>query len=146
MSEMMLTTTRQINAPVETVFNAWLSPEMLKKFMLPGTTTLVPRAETDPRVGGRFTIVMRDGGKDIAHSGTYLSIDRHSKIVFTWESPFSVDGSTVTLDLRALDAKSCEITLTQVKFASESARDGHRKGWDGILEALSKINPQDFAA
>ena len=140
MSELSLTTTRQINAPVEKVFNAWLSPETLKKFMLPGGAgASVPSASVDPKVGGRFTIVMADGEKDIPHAGTYLTIDPHSRIVFTWESPFSAEGSTVSLDLRAIDPSKTELTLTHVAFNSESSRDGHKKGWDAILEALGQV-------
>ena len=56
MSELSLTTTRQINAPVEKVFNAWLSPETLKKFMLPGEGMHVPKAEVDPRSAGALPL------------------------------------------------------------------------------------------
>ena len=34
-AELTLTLSRTINAPVEKVFNAWLNPEILAKFMLP---------------------------------------------------------------------------------------------------------------
>jgi uncharacterized protein YndB with AHSA1/START domain len=137
MTELSLTTTRQINAPVEKVFDAWLSAETLKRFMLPGEGMSVPKAEVDPQVGGRFAIVMAAGDDEIPHAGTYLTIDPHSRIVFTWESPFSTDGSTVTLDMRPVDAGRTELTLTHVKFATESSRDSHQKGWEGILAALS---------
>lgn len=137
MSELSLTTTRQINAPVEKVFNAWLSPDTLKRFMLPGEDMHVPKAEVDAKVGGRFAIVMASGKDEIPHAGTYLTIDPHSKIVFTWESPFSVEDSTVTLDMRPLDAGKTELTLTHVRFANADSRDGHQKGWEQILAALA---------
>ncbi|MBU1306454.1 MAG: SRPBCC domain-containing protein [Alphaproteobacteria bacterium] len=137
MSELSLTTTRQIKAPVEKVFNAWLAAETLQRFMMPCSGGSLAKVATDPHVGGRFSIVM--GEEEIPHAGTYLAIDPHSRIVFTWESPYSVDGSTVTLDFRALDAQHTELTLTHVKFASEGSRDGHTKGWDIILVALAGL-------
>lgn len=39
----------------------------------------------------------------LPHSGVYETIDRPRRLVFTWESPHSIDGSTVTLDLAPVD-------------------------------------------
>jgi uncharacterized protein YndB with AHSA1/START domain len=140
MTELSLTTTRVIRAPVEKVFNAWLETETLKKFMVPCEGGSVPVAETDAREGGRFKVIMSTGEKDIPHAGTYLDIEPHSKIVFTWESPFSVDGSTVTLLFKPIDAGETELTLTQVKFADEGSRDGHLGGWTYILNMLAEAS------
>ena len=74
MTELSLRVTRTINAPIEAVFNAWLDPAMLVRFMTPGEGVTVPKAETDARVGGRFDIVMTAGEKELPHSGTYLGI------------------------------------------------------------------------
>lgn len=137
--ELSLTVTKTIPAKPEKVFNAWLDPKMLAKFMTPGDTMTVPRAETDPREGGRFEIIMATPEKELPHCGTYLEVTPHSRLVFTWESPHSIDGSTVTLDFRPSDDGATEIELTQVKFASDSAVEGHRKGWTAILEELAKV-------
>ena len=40
---------------------------------------------------------MRAGSDDMPHAGTYVTIDRPRRLVFTWESPFSVEDSTVAL-------------------------------------------------
>ena len=137
MSELSLTTARVINAPAEKVFNAWLKGETLKKFMLAGEGMTIPQAEADAKVGGRFSILMVMDGKELPHGGEYLVIDPHEKIVFTWESPYSVDGSTVTLDFKAVDAGKTELTLTHVKFPTEESRDNHKAGWSRILEVLA---------
>jgi uncharacterized protein YndB with AHSA1/START domain len=136
MEELSLTTTRVTKAPVEKVFEAWLSAEMLRKFMVPCEGGSARTVETDGREGGRFLIVMSTGTKDIPHQGTYLAIDRYTKMVFTWESPFSIDGSTVALQFKPLESGYTELTLTQVKFANESARDGHFAGWSYLLDNL----------
>ena len=135
MTDLSLTTTHTLAAPPERVFNAWLDPEMLAKFMRPAEGMEVPKASSDPREGGRFEIVMKAGDQEIPHAGTYKVIKPHSKLVFTWESPMSVDGSTVTLDFTPVDGGTL-VKLHHVKFPSEESRDNHEGGWANILVAL----------
>jgi len=137
MTELSLNVSRTINAPAEALFNAWLDPDMLARFMLPGKGTTVPKAATDPVEGGRFDIMMKAGDQELPHAGTYKKIDRHSKIIFTWESPFSVDGSTVTLDFKPVDGGT-EVNLHHVKFPTEESRDNHEGGWKSILAKLDE--------
>lgn len=135
MTELSLTVERTINARQEDVFSAWLKPEMLKKFMMPGEGMTVPVAANDPREGGRFEIVMQAGENEIPHAGTYKEISPHERIVFTWESPFSVEDSTVTLTFKPVD-EGTHVTLTHVRFSDAQTRDNHQGGWIGILAAL----------
>lgn len=134
-SDLSLTVSRTIDAPVEAVFEAWLDPDMLSRFMMPGDDVTVPSVRVDAVEGGRFEIIMKSGDEEIPHSGVYETIDRYDRLVFTWESPHSIDGSTVTLEFTPVDGGT-EVTLTQVKFSSEGSRDGHEKGWTRILAAL----------
>ena len=138
MSELELTVKHTIAAPREKVFNAWLSPETLAIFMRTARDGLPsPKIETDPVKGGRFLIVMMTPEKEIPHSGTYLEISPHSRLAFTWESPYSLDDSVVTIDFIEPKPDTTEITLKQVKFRSEQARDGHIGGWNAILTLLA---------
>jgi uncharacterized protein YndB with AHSA1/START domain len=135
--DLRLTLSRHLDAPVERVYQAWLDPALLVRFMGNPQRAHLARAETDPRVGGRFVLVMNNGEKDIDHTGTYLQLTPHSRIAFTWQSPYSTaEGSTVTLDL-VPEAEGTHLTLTHVRFASESSRDGHRSGWATILDGLA---------
>jgi len=135
MTDLTLTTQRIIAAPPERVFGAWLDPDMLMKFMLPGPGMRCPRASTEPKVGGRFALVMMNDQTEIPHAGTYTEITPHSRIVFTWESPYSTEGSTVTLTFDPV-AAGTHLTLTHVRFPSEESRDNHARGWDNIIAAL----------
>ena len=130
-----LTVSHRYRAPREAVFDAWLDPGMLQRFMQPGPGMSVPRADTDPREGGRFDIVMEADGQEIPHHGIYRSIERPERLVFTWQSPYSVPDSTVTLTFAEVEGGT-EVTLTHVRFADEGARDNHRGGWTAILAAL----------
>ena len=140
MQELSLSLTRIVNTTPERLFNAWLTPAMLKKFMVPCEGGAVPIAETDAREGGQFKIVMFNGEKDIEHKGTYLTIIPHEKLAFTWQSAFSLDDSTVTINLKPLGPARTEMILTQVKVRNEGTRDGHIKGWALILDQLSALH------
>lgn len=139
MTDLTLNVSRIIDAPIEKVFNAWLDPEMLTKFILPMPGMPQPDVQTDGEEGGGFTIVMHVGEDKIPHSGKYLEITRHSKLVFTWESPFSPDDSTVTLDFKTVDDNKTAVDLTHVKFLHEDARQDHEGGWTTILDTLNSV-------
>ena len=88
-TELKLETSRIIKASPEVLYDAWLDPSMLAKFMRPGPDMSVPEAKADAREGGRFLIVMRVGDQDLPHEGTYKTLDRPNRLAFTWESPMS---------------------------------------------------------
>jgi uncharacterized protein YndB with AHSA1/START domain len=136
-TELSLECTRLIAAPREKLFDAWLDPDMLTRFMHPGENMSVPEATTDPREGGRFLVVMRAGDKDLPHQGTYKTIDRPNRLAFTWESPMSpVEGSTVTIDFEEADGGT-NLRLRHVRFPSDESRANHEAGWARILDTLA---------
>ena len=138
MNDLKVELTQVVKAPRDRVFDAWLDPKMLTRFMAPAPNMSVPRAETDPREGGRFLVVMRAGDTDMPHEGTYTVIDRPNRLAFTWESPHStVEGSTVTLDFTEVPGGT-EIHLVHVLFRDEGSRNGHEGGWRSILAELAK--------
>ena len=140
MNDLICKLSRVINAPIDKVFDAWLDPQLLSRFMLPMPEMPQPKTEVDGREGGRFTIYMDVGEKIIPHSGTYLELDRPNRLVFSWESPFSTDGSTVTLEFTAQDKVKTRLELTHVRFIDEETRDNHEIGWGNILAALDDLS------
>ena len=137
-TDLALEVSHHIPAPREQVFDAWLNPKMLTRFMTPGPDMSVPEAKTDPKVGGRFLVVMRAGDNDMPHQGTYREIRRPDRLSFTWESPFSqIENSTVTLDFAEADGGT-NVTLRHVRFESEESRDNHNGGWSRILATLAE--------
>lgn len=140
MEELSLTVTRRIEAPRARVFEAWLDPRLLARFMrTPSSSAGLATVENDPVKGGTFRIVMPTPEKDVPHTGTYLEIDRHARLAFTWASPHSLDDSVVMIDFAELGPEATEISLSQVKFRNEGARDGHEKGWTAIIDELARL-------
>src|SRR5207244_1103972 len=103
---------RSFAAPAEHVFNAWLDPSSIGKWMFGPALREeeVLHLEIDPRVGGKFSFLVHRQGTEIDHVGTYREIDRPRRLVFTWGIVGS-DESRVTIDIRAQD-EGCELTLT----------------------------------
>ena len=134
-----LTISRIIPAPPKTVFEAWLDPMALAKFIKPMDGMSDCTVEVDAREGGNFLIVMKAGGKDLPHHGTYKTIERYEKLVFTWVSERSIPGSTVTLNFEESDPNETRLTLHHAGFADEGARNSHQGGWGAIIEQLSRF-------
>ena len=63
--EYSVTVRREIAAPAEDLFDAWLDADSLGSWLRPAGIRET-RAETDPRVGGAFRIVMVDDASTIA--------------------------------------------------------------------------------
>lgn len=88
-------------------------------------------------VGGSFSLLMVAKEGKLPHGGAYKTINPFSTIAFSWISPFTVEGSLVTLNFSRKDGGT-DVTLTHVKFADEEARSNHEGGWKVILESLEK--------
>lgn len=138
MPELSLTVNRVIPVTAERIFNAWLDPTMMARYMAFRPDIQISDARSDARVGGRFHFIVTTGDKNNPHGGTYTTITPHSHLVFTWESPFSAPGSTVDISLRTV-AGGTEVSLTHQRFLSEDSREGHRAGWTGILASLDAM-------
>ncbi len=140
MAELSVHINKIIHAPIEKVFDAWLNPSMLSKFMKGMPDKTDTDVKIDAREGGHFTFVMHFGNDKIAHTGTYVKIDRPHKLVFTWASPHSVaDNSTVSVTFTTMDDHRTNVSLTHVKFIDEESRSGHEEGWRNILENLNDM-------
>lgn len=132
-----LTVERVIDATPEALFDAWLDPETMKRFLGPEDIT-VPDATTDPHKGGRFEVTLRSDGQDRLHAGTYTLIDRPSRLAFTWESQSSHPETEITLSF-APGPAGTRVTLTQIHFLDKDQRDSHGKAWTSILRKLAAI-------
>ncbi len=127
---------RTIPIARERVFDAWLDPVRLARFMRPSSTARAT-AEVDPHVGGRFRIVMYhpNASAGTEHTGEYLLIDRPRRLSFTWRSVHTDNQvTTVTIDFIDRDGGT-EVVLTHTQLPSTEV-EGHRKGWSDILQAL----------
>ena len=68
---------RTFQAPVEAVFDAWTSEEVIRRWWQAEVGWETSEAEVDLRVGGAVRVVMRDPDKDVEHGGGgyYTEVD-----------------------------------------------------------------------
>jgi uncharacterized protein YndB with AHSA1/START domain len=132
---------RRFEASPERVFDAWLDPEIARKWLFSTPDGEMVRAETDPRIGGSFTFTERRNGEDIEHVGEYLVIDRPTRLVFTFAVPkYSDEYDRVTVEIRRLGT-GCELTLTN-EMSPEIHREWGeqtRSGWTTLLDGLAAV-------
>jgi uncharacterized protein YndB with AHSA1/START domain len=130
---------RTLAADTERVFQAWIDPAILVKWMGPGDIS-VSVAETDVRVGGAFKIVMDEPeGETYTATGTYEEIIDNEKLVFNWTWDHVDEVTLVTIALRAIGDNETELTLTHTGFAEKDVRDHHEQGWNGCLDKLPPV-------
>lgn len=134
-----LTVTKTIPAPAKSVFEAWLNPEALARFMKPGPNMSDARVDVDPREGGAFEIIMIAGEAELPHRGEYKTIKRYERLAFSWLSGHAPEGSLVTIDFRAVSDNETELTLHHVGLPTEESRDNHNGGWTRIVEVATKV-------
>lgn len=138
-----VTVKRAFAAPAERVFDAWLTPRLLGQWMFGPDIrdeTLL-RLDVDPRVGGRFSMLVERDGKRIDHVGEYLVIDRPHRLSFTWTiaGEADQDGSRVDIVITPT-ATGCELRLTHAlprAWADYADRTQH--GWSTMLDALHAL-------
>ncbi len=135
--ENVLVVRRLLPVPREQVFAAWLDPASLARWMRPGDFTSAT-VEVDPRVGGKFRIVMMGGQGDYEHWGEYLAIEPPSLLSFTWVSAATDLRSTV-VSLEFLErGTGTELILTHRRLPATKV-DAHREGWTDIIRELDAM-------
>jgi uncharacterized protein YndB with AHSA1/START domain len=135
-SRLELRVTRRFGASAERVFDAWLDPDLARKFLFATPTGQVTRVEIDARPGGRYVIVDRRNGQDAAHFGEYLEIDRPRRLVFTLSVEENAkDADRIVVEIVPLQT-GCELTLTHETSAPADMKDRITEGWTSVLAGL----------
>lgn len=131
---------RTFRAPQALVFQAWTDPAMMSKWFARGSGT--PPAvviHADPRPGGVYVVDVQDpAGTKYRMQGNYREVDPPNKLSFTWWYDRATYGpSLVTIELRALDASTTELTLTH-EGLPEREQKGTNAGWTDCFDMLDK--------
>jgi uncharacterized protein YndB with AHSA1/START domain len=139
--------TREFDAPRHLVFQAYTTPELVKRWW-GANRAEVTVAEIDLRVGGkwRFVGVANDGGMEFAFHGEYREIVPNERLVSTeaFEGVPDPDGNA-TLNTATFTEVDGRTTLTIVVEApSKEVRDaiiesGMEDGLQDALDLLERV-------
>jgi uncharacterized protein YndB with AHSA1/START domain len=134
---------RTIDAPPQVLFDAWTSPEVLRRWWPAGADWQTPVAEVDPRVGGRLRLVMRSpDGEEFGGSGEYVEMRRPERLAFTWtwDGHEGHEGTQlIEVEFTARRDGTTTMVLTNRGLRDEEAKRTHREGWEGSFDNLERV-------
>ncbi|MBV8251805.1 MAG: SRPBCC domain-containing protein [Chitinophaga sp.] len=128
----------------EAIFDAWTDIWKLDKWMFGPSVREeeIIHLTNDLYPGGKFSYKVKRGDQELDHIGTYLEIDRPTRLVFSWGVDIdSGDDSMVSLDIQPTEV-GCTLTLTHDmdnKWAPYADRT--KESWTKILNILDERMP-----
>jgi uncharacterized protein YndB with AHSA1/START domain len=130
---------RELDAPIETVFQAWTDPTRLIHWFKSSSDTRVVSAEVDLRVGGKYKITLGEDHEPWLLFGTYSEVEEPNLIEFTWmweEATMELRETLVRVELEPAGEKT-KLKLTHSRFSNEKSFQAHGAGWDAVLSTLA---------
>jgi uncharacterized protein YndB with AHSA1/START domain len=130
---------RTFQAPVEAVFEAWTSPEVIRRWWHSELGWDTAEAEVDLRVGGVVRVVMRDPstGVEYGGGGTYTEIERPTRLAFTWIWDGDTRRTLIEIDFEETDGVTT-VRFTHSGLWDEEAVRSHEDGWSKIFDNLER--------
>jgi uncharacterized protein YndB with AHSA1/START domain len=134
---------RTFQASAEDVFDAWTSPEVLRRWWVVDPAWRTPLAEVDLRVGGGYRLSMEDPETGTSHTvkGEYREVRRPERLVYSWCWELDAGGtgpvSTVTVEFRDEGGRTT-VLLRHEDLEDEGSRERHGQGWTACLNSLER--------
>jgi uncharacterized protein YndB with AHSA1/START domain len=130
---------RTFQAPVEAVFRAWTSEEVLRRWWHVERDWETSEAEVDLRVGGVVRVVMRDPEQGVEHGGggRYTEIDPPRRLAFTWIWDGETRQTLIELDFEEADGATM-VRFTHSHLWDEKAVREHQDGWRKVFDNLER--------
>lgn len=128
-SERELVITRTFNGPARIVFEAWTSPELLKRWWAPKSAGMaLLSCEADVRPGGTYRFEIGTGSSaPMVFFGRYLDVVPPSRLVWTNDEGDGEAVTTVTFEDRAGET----LLVVHDRYPSKEALDAVASGMEG---------------
>ena len=142
-SERVVRIERTFDAPVEDVFDAWTSEEVIRRWFRPADGWQEPSADVDLRVGGKVRVVMRaPDGSAVGAGGEYTAIERPHRLAFTWTFDDAPSNEQmIELEFTEEDGATT-VLFVNSDIPESERRDAQDAGWqrcfDNMESALAK--------
>ena len=130
---------RTFGAPAADVFDAWTSPEVMRRWFHCGPDWETPEAEADVRVGGSVRVVMRrPDGTEVSAEGEYAVIERPHRLVMRWRFDYE-PGNEQLIELTFTEAEgSTAVVLINSSISTDELREQQDWGWRECLRELER--------
>jgi uncharacterized protein YndB with AHSA1/START domain len=146
-SELEILTIREFDAPVGLVFDVLTKPEHVRNWFAPFEDTMTV-CEIDLRVGGTYHMVfVTPDGKECSFRGTYLEVERPSRIVDTWLFE-GWPGAEAVETVELHETNGVTTARMNLAFRDQDGRDhmtrtdGQEDSWDKMEDYLRSLQSQ----
>lgn len=122
-SDRELVITRTVDAPARLVFEAWTTPELLKRWWAPKSVGIsFVSCEVDARVGGKYRFVFShpQAEQHMAFFGRYLEVKQDARLVWTNEEAGDA-GQITTVTFEEKNGKT--VVVVHDLYPSKQALD-----------------------
>ena len=133
---------RKFKASSEVIFDILTNPESMWVWWTEMTTF-----DIDLKVGGRWTILRKEGDAIYIALGEYLEVDKPNRVKYSYAMPqYSVNVDTISLDIVADSETSCTLTFEQVgkdiatelDELEEGKLSGSEIGWNQAFDLIAR--------
>jgi len=128
-----ITVQNTVNSPIEKVWETWTKPEHIMKWNAASEDWHTPKAENDPRTGGKFSSRMeaKDGSFGFDFEGVYDEVIPQKLISYSMPDGRKVK---ITFESNGNETKVTETFDAENTHSAEMQRDG----WQAILDNFKK--------
>ncbi len=136
-SEETVIVSKILKHPAETIYDAFLNPEIASKFLFATDSGIMKTCEIDAKPFGKFNIIETRDGIDAVHIGQYLQLTRPNTIIFSFGDNIAFKKTIVSIDI----SQTLDGTLLILIHRGVEAEwlEQTYKGWSDILEKLNLV-------
>ena len=131
--ETELTLTRTIRASPAEVYDVWLDTKSPGGPWFGSTRVIL-----DPKVDGLFYHSTRWEGRDWAHYGRFVTLDRPRRIEHTWVSEGTRGLESVVSLTFEPEGSQTRVTLRHTGVPDDEFGRTHKDGWGFVLGAIEQ--------
>lgn len=125
---------------INKMFDLWTKPELIVKWMSPDPERFPsPPAQLDPKLGGKYRIVMIDANGEHIVGGQFTNFKRPTLLEYTWQWEGSDEVSNVKVELHVV-ADGTQVILTHEHPDGSKMPDLHKQGWEHCFEVLGSFS------
>ena len=133
-----VTVTKNINAPVASVWQAFTDPDMIKQYLF-GTTVI-----SDWKLGSSITYTGEWEGKSYEDKGQIMDVIPFKRLHTTYWSSMSgkADKPENYVDVFyevEPNGNGSKVTITQEGIENEEGVEHMKKNWGMVLDAMKKL-------
>jgi uncharacterized protein YndB with AHSA1/START domain len=140
MTDHTLSVQRTYRAAAQAVFDAFTSPEVMRRWWHAERDWETSEAEVDLRVGGAVRVTMRDPAVDAEYGGggRYTEIDPPRRLAFTWLWDDDTTRMLIAIDFQERDGVTV-VRFTHSGLWDEEAVRSHEGGWNRAFDNLQRV-------